>query len=92
MSRAGGSPVRVAHLEFRLFQLLLANAGQVLPSERLLLHVWGEGASGDRQLLKQLVRRLHQKIEVDAGSPRYLVTAAGLGDDFRPDGEAREGE
>ncbi|MDX1998966.1 MAG: response regulator transcription factor [Thermoanaerobaculia bacterium] len=92
VSLAGGPALRLTHLEFRLLQLLLANAGQVLPSERLLRHVWGERASGDRQLLKQLVHRLRQKIEVDAAAPRYLVTASGLGYALRPEGEAREGE
>ena len=33
----------------------------------------------DRQLLKQLVHRLRQKIEQDPASPRYLVTVPGSG-------------
>lgn len=92
VSRAGGSSIRLTHLEFRLFQLLLANAGHVLPTERLLRHVWGERGTGDRQLLKQLVHRLRQKIETDAAAPRYLVTAAGLGYALRPSGTAGDGE
>jgi DNA-binding response OmpR family regulator len=83
---AGGQAVRLTKLEVRLLQLLLANAGHTLPSERLLSHVWGSRSAGDRQLLKQLVHRLRQKIETDAADPRYLLTVAGVGYAFRPEG------
>jgi DNA-binding response OmpR family regulator len=74
-----GGPIRLTRLEVRLLQLLLANAGHPLPVERLLSHVWGSRAGGDRQLVKQLVHRLRQKIELDASAPRYLVTVSGVG-------------
>lgn len=83
-------PVRLTKLELRLLQVLLANAGHTLPAERLLSHVWGARGAGDRQLLKQLVHRLRQKIEADAAEPRYLVTVSGIGYELRPEG--REGE
>jgi DNA-binding response OmpR family regulator len=79
VSLRGGKPVNLTRLEFRLLQMLAANAGRVLPAERLSTHVWGYRGMGDRQLLKQLVRRLRQKIEEDPGNPRYLVTEAGAG-------------
>ena len=79
VSVRGGEPVRLTKLELRLLQILLANAGHTLPAERLLAHVWGSRGSGDRQLLKQLVHRLRQKIETDAAEPQYLVTVSGVG-------------
>jgi len=85
VSVRGGGPVRLTRLELRLLQLLLANAGHTLPAERLLAHVWGSRGSGDRQLLKQLVHRLRQKIEEDAAAPRYLVTVSGVGYMLRAD-------
>jgi DNA-binding response OmpR family regulator len=84
---AGAPPVRLTDLEYRLLQLLLANAGRPLPAERLLAHVWGDRGSGDRQLLKQLVHRLRQKLEADAAAPRYLVTVPGRGYALQPGGE-----
>jgi DNA-binding response OmpR family regulator len=72
----GGAPVRLTKLELRLLQLLLAHAGHAVNSERLLLHVWGHKSGGDRQLLKQLVHRLRQKIETDPAAPALLRTAA----------------
>jgi DNA-binding response OmpR family regulator len=72
-------PVRLTKLELRLLQMLLANAGRTVSSDRLLVHIWGHRNSGDRQLLKQLVHRLRQKIEADPAVPQLLQTAAGAG-------------
>jgi DNA-binding response OmpR family regulator len=75
----GEEPVRLTKLETRLLQILIANAGHVVGTERLLTHVWGHRGSGDRQLLKQLVHRLRQKIETDPAAPDLLKTEAGAG-------------
>ena len=73
---ADGAAVRLTKLELRLLQMLLAHAGHTVSSERLLVQVWGHRSGGDRQLLKQLVHRLRQKIEVDPAAPALLRTAA----------------
>jgi DNA-binding response OmpR family regulator len=79
-SAAGASAShRLTPLELRLLQFLLARAGETVPSDRLLTHIWGGRGTGDRQLLKQLVHRLRQKIEPDPAAPRYLVNVAGEG-------------
>jgi DNA-binding response OmpR family regulator len=75
----GREPVRLTRLELRLMQMLLANSGHIVSSDRLLSQVWGHRGSGDRQLLKQLVHRLRQKLEDDPAEPRLLQTAAGAG-------------
>jgi DNA-binding response OmpR family regulator len=75
----GGNAVRLTKLELRLLQMLLANAGRTVTSDRLLVQVWGHRNSGDRQLLKQLVHRLRQKIEADPAAPQLLQTSAGTG-------------
>jgi DNA-binding response OmpR family regulator len=71
--------VRLTKLELRLLQMLLANAGHTVSSDKLLMHVWGHKGAGDRQLLKQLVHRVRQKIEVDPANPQLLQTAASAG-------------
>jgi DNA-binding response OmpR family regulator len=73
------TPVRLTKLELRLLQMLVANAGHTVSSDRLLMQVWGHKGSGDRQLLKQLVHRLRQKIEIDPADPQMLQTAPGAG-------------
>jgi DNA-binding response OmpR family regulator len=80
------TPVRLTPLELRLLQFLVARAGETVPAERLLVHVWGGRGEGDRQLLKQLVHRLRQKIEPAPAAPRYVVTDAGEGYRFEPRG------
>jgi DNA-binding response OmpR family regulator len=69
-------PVPLTKLEFRLMQALLAQAGRAVNSDRLLVLVWGHRGAGDRQLLKQLVHRLRQKVETNPGVPQLLQTAA----------------
>ena len=71
--------LRLTPLELRLLQLLFANAGQVVQADRLLTHVWGQRGGGDRQLLKQLVHRLRQKLDDDADHPRWLETVPNAG-------------
>jgi DNA-binding response OmpR family regulator len=72
---ADAPAVRLTKLELRLLQMLLANAGHTVSSDRLLVQVWGHRSGGDRQLLKQLVHRLRQKIEADPATPTLLRTA-----------------
>ncbi len=76
----GGAPaLRLTPLELRLLQILIANAPRTVVAERVIAHVWGARGDGDRQLLKQLVHRLRQKLEADAADPQRLLTDPGLG-------------
>ncbi len=85
---AGREPVHLTPKELRLLQFLVARAGATVPAERLLVHVWGGRGEAERQLLKQLVHRLRQKIEPDPQSPRYVLTDTGEGYRFEPGGGA----
>jgi DNA-binding response OmpR family regulator len=81
--------VRLTPLELRLVQILLAQAGEAVGAERLIAHVWGARGYGDRQLLKQLVHRLRQKVEGDPAAPRWLETEASSGYRLRLDPASR---
>ena len=72
-------PLRLTKLETRLLQMLLVHPGQTITSDRLLMQVWGHKGAGDRQLLKQLVHRVRQKIEVDPSVPQILQTMPNAG-------------
>lgn len=76
---ADGASLRLTRLETRLLQILIAQAGHVVTTERLLAHVWGHRGSGDRQLLKQLVHRLRQKLERASPGNDPLQTESGVG-------------
>ncbi|HEX7061850.1 MAG TPA: response regulator transcription factor [Woeseiaceae bacterium] len=71
--------VRLTRLETRFLQLLMANGGRPVATERILGYVWGNRAAGNRQLLKQLVHRLRQKVEPDPGNPVLLKTLPNAG-------------
>lgn len=71
--------LRLTPLEARFLQLLFAHGGRTVPTERILSYVWGNRAGGNRQLLKQLVHRLRQKIEADPANPAILRTVPNAG-------------
>ncbi|HSN73593.1 MAG TPA: response regulator transcription factor [Anaerolineae bacterium] len=54
-------PTSLTALECRLLDYLMLNAGHVLTADAIIDHVWGAGG-GDRDMLRQLVRRLRGKI------------------------------
>jgi DNA-binding response OmpR family regulator len=80
--------VRLTPLEARFLQLLIAHGGRTVPTDRLLVHVWGNRAGGNRQLLKQLVHRLRQKVEADPAAPRLIKTVPNAGYSIDPAGSA----
>ena len=75
---AGGDAVPLTPLECQLLEFLMLNAGHVLTHNAIIDHVWGpEGA--DRDMLRQVVHRLRNKIEPDSSEPIYIETVPGLG-------------
>jgi len=73
-----GDPLSLTPLESRLIEYLMINANQVMTTDALIDYVWGP-AGGDRDMLRQLVRRLRSKIETDPANPSYIETVPGLG-------------
>jgi two-component system KDP operon response regulator KdpE len=69
----------LTQLEFRLLYVLLTHAGQVIPTENIVEHVWGYSGDGNRDLVRGLVQRLRSKVELDKRNPRYIMTEKGLG-------------
>jgi DNA-binding response OmpR family regulator len=78
VSIRNSEPISLTPLEGRLLDYLILNAGQVLTVDTIIDHVWGPNG-GDRDMLRQLVRRLRFKIEPDPTKPKYLKTVPGLG-------------
>ena len=77
-----GSAVSLPLKEFELLELLLANAGRVLPRETLIDRVWGTDYVGDTKTLDVHVKRLRAKVEPDPSHPTRIVTIRGLGYKF----------
>lgn len=75
---AAGQPISLTALESRLLEYLLLHPGHILSFQELIDHTWGPGG-GDRDMLRQLVRRLRSKIEPDPAQPVYIETVPGYG-------------
>jgi two-component system response regulator RegX3 len=74
-----GELVSLPLKEFELLELLLENAGRVLPRDTLISRVWGVDYVGDTKTLDVHVKRLRSKVEDDPGVPTRIVTIRGLG-------------
>ena len=73
-----GDPVSLTPLEGRLMDCLMVNVGQILTYDMIIDHVWGP-RGGDRDMLRQIIRRLRGKIETDPNRSVYIKTIPGLG-------------
>ena len=73
-----GIPIPLTELENRLLEYLLLHAGHILTIQDLLLYTWGPGGA-ERDMLRQLVRRLRLKIEPDPSQPTFIETVPGKG-------------
>lgn len=80
--RRDGQVQHLTPTEARLLGLLLRNAGQVLPSPLILQRVWADTPVGVNTLW-EYIRRLRIKLGDDAESPRYIVSARGVGYRFQ---------
>jgi two-component system response regulator RegX3 len=74
-----GDVVALPLKEFELLEILLANAGRVLPRDTLIDRVWGPDYVGDTKTLDVHVKRLRAKVETDPSVPTRIVTIRGLG-------------
>lgn len=64
--------------EFKLFKLLVANAGVTVEREQLFREVWGEDWMGETRTLDMHVAQLREKIK-DIGAKDCIVTVRGVG-------------
>jgi len=69
--------------EFELMKFLAVQVEQVFSREQLLKEVWGYEYYGDVRTVDVTIRRLREKIEDDASSPKYILTKRGVGYYFR---------
>ena len=74
-----GQQVALSPTEFRLLACLVENRGWIVTHEELLRKVWGPNYFGDKSYVKLYVRYLRQKIEVDPGCPKWILTERGVG-------------
>lgn len=81
-----GERVSLTATEFRLFSVLVENAGRVLTHRQLLEKVWGWEYTDDLDYVRIYISHLRQKIEPDVALPRYITTVPGVGYYFQKTG------
>jgi len=78
-----GKRIKLTPREFRLFILLVENAGHILTHKQLLEKVWGWEYTDDLDYVRIYISHLRQKIEPDTSLPRYIITEPGVGYSFQ---------
>ena len=74
-----GKRIRLTPREFRLFTLLVENAGHILTHKQLLEKAWGWEYTDDLDYVRIYISHLRQKIEPDTSLPKYIITEPGVG-------------
>lgn len=79
VSLADGQTRQLTPMEFRLLHLLMTNQGQVIPVDTIVERVWGYSGSGNRDLVRGLVRRLRQKLEAGSAGRQVIENIPSVG-------------
>ena len=74
-----GKRIKLTPIEFKLFALLLENAGRVLTHKQLLEKVWGWEYGDDIDHVRTYIWHLRRKIEPVPAQPRYIISEPGVG-------------
>ena len=69
--------VHLQRLQFELLEVLIINAGRIVPTTTLKDRVWGKPVSD--ALLAVYIHRLRKKLEPDPDHPVYIEAIRGLG-------------
>jgi len=77
--RKAGREVHLTPIEYRLFNVLVSNAGRVLTHRQLLREAWGPSHAEHTQSLRVFMGTLRHKLEDDPAMPKMLVTETGVG-------------
>ena len=74
-----GNTAPLTPTEFDLLAELAAEAGRVVPHDRLLKRVWNPGKPGNLKVLRTHLMRLRRKLGEDAASPKYIFAEPRVG-------------
>lgn len=85
-----GSPIKLSGKEYDLFCFFARNPDRVLTEEQIYERVWNTAKDYHSSITKP-VHRLRQKIEPDLANPVYIRSVRGVGYQFTPEPEERNG-
>jgi len=81
-ARVDSQPVTLTRKEFDLLALLATNAGELVPRETLLMHVWGYSNQIRTRTLDVHIRRLRKKLGESGAA--HIETIFSVGYRFQP--------
>src|SRR5271157_5231567 len=87
-----GKAVPMSTLEFRLLYFLVTRPNRVFTRDQLLDGVWGTERFVTPRSVDVYIRRLREKVEVDADHPAFLKTVRGAGYMFESEGQSEKQE
>ena len=76
-------PLDLKPREFDLLSLLMTNRGRAFTRDQILERLWGYDFIGDNRTVDVHIRWLREKIEVESGSPKRIITIRGVGYRFQ---------
>lgn len=74
-----GETIKLTPIEFKITELLMANAGRVFSIHDIYERVWNEPAYNAENIVAVHIRKIREKIESDPKNPRYLKVVWGIG-------------
>ena len=80
-----GENVEMTPREFDLLAVLARNEGRVITTNELIQTAWGAKFRDATDNIKPYIHYLRRKLEADPASPRWIVTARGVGYRFVDD-------
>lgn len=78
----GNDQIDITTAEFRLLLVFFRNQGVVLSREQLIGAAFGNDYEGYDRNIDSYIKRIRQKIEIDPGEPKILLTKYGAGYTF----------
>jgi len=78
----GHRSVELTRTEYNLLELLVRNAGRIVPREQIIETVWGFGADVENATLDTFVHLLRRKVDV-SGEVKLIHTIRGVGYSLR---------
>jgi DNA-binding response OmpR family regulator len=80
MLRIGTSAeIHLTPHELTVVRLLMTTPARTVTGERLISQLWGSNSGEKQRMLKQLIYRLRQKVEIDPSRPRLILTTPQAG-------------
>lgn len=79
-----GREIRLTPKEFEVLSYMAQHPRKVLTHRAILNAVWGSNSMEQNEYLRVFVGQLRKKLEVDAATPKYILTEPWVGYRFEP--------